>query len=198
MQDRLDIPGESDDLRARRTRDQLAWALVGLLHEKPYDDISVQDIAERAKVGRSTFYAHFQDKDEMFVRHNVVFGQLMGERLAWDESLHGFRFPIRFMFEHVREMRPVYDSLAKSRRLDLLLKVWQVNMTEVFEKRITESRHGADPAAAALTAAMPAAILAHHFAGTIMTLLVWWLDHHYPIDSQRMEDHFHRLTMGLR
>jgi AcrR family transcriptional regulator len=196
VQDRLDIPGESADLRARRTRDQLAWALVALLHEKAYDDISVQDIAERAQVGRSTFYAHFQDKDEMFVRHNVVFGQLMGERLVWDESLQAFRFPIRFMFEHVRQMRPLYDALAKSRRLDLLLKVWQVNMTEVFERRITESRRDAD--AAAMTAPMPAAILAHHVAGTIMTLLVWWLDHHYPLDSQRMEDHFHHLTNGLR
>jgi hypothetical protein len=72
--------------------DQLAWALVALMHEKAYDDISVQDIAARADVGRSTFYAHFQDKDEMFVRHNVVFGQAMGQHLTWDESAQSYRF----------------------------------------------------------------------------------------------------------
>jgi AcrR family transcriptional regulator len=191
VQDRLDIPGESDDLRARRTRDQLAWALVALMHEKAYDEISVQEIAERADVGRSTFYAHFQDKDEMLVRHNVVFGQAMGERLTWDETAQSYRFPIHFLFSHVQHMRPVYDSLAKSRKLDLLLKVWQLNMTEVFEKRIATARNGA-------AEALPATLLAHHLANTVVTLLVWWIDHHCPIDPDPMEGHFHRLIAGLR
>ena len=191
MHDRLDIPGTSEDLRARRTRDQLAWALIALLHEKAYDDISVQDITERAQVGRSTFYAHFQDKDEMFVRHGVVFGQNMGERLSWDMAARCHRFPIVFMFEHVKQMRTLYDSLAKSRRLELLLKVWQVNMTQVFEKCIKETRRDSE-------AAMPATILAHHLSGTIITLLTWWMEHHCPCDAQRMEEQFNRLIAGLR
>ena len=191
VSERLQIPGESDDQRAIRTRDQLAWALVGLMHEKAYDDISVQDIAERAQVGRSTFYAHFQDKDEMLVRHQVVFGQAMGEHLAWDEATHSYRFPIRFMFDHVQQMRPVYASLVRSGKRDLLLKVWQINLAEVFEKRITVERRGK-------SALMPPVILAQHLAATILTLLVWWIDRHCPVDSREMEDHFHRLTAGLR
>ena len=173
-----------------RTRDQLSWALVGLMHEKAYDDISVQDIAARAQVGRSTFYAHFQDKDEMFVRHQVVFGQAMGERLAWDEATHSYRFPIRFMFDHVQQMRPVYASLVKSGKIDLMLKVGRMNLAEVFEKRITAERGGE-------SARMPAVILAQHLATTIVTLLVWWMDHHCPVDSREMENYFHRLTAGL-
>jgi AcrR family transcriptional regulator len=191
VQDRLEIPGESDDLRARRTRDQLAWALIALMHEKAYDEISVQDIAERADVGRSTFYAHFQDKDEMFVRHNVVFGRAMGERLAWDENTKSWGFPIRHIFDHVRHMRPVYESLVRCRKLDLLLRVWQLNMAEVFEQRIAAARNGT-------AGTIPAAILAQHFAATIVMLLLWWVDHHFPADASRMEEHFRRLTAGLR
>lgn len=191
VQHRLDIPGESDDLRARRTRDQLAWALIALMQEKAYDDISVQEIAERAAVGRSTFYEHFQDKDEMFVRHNVVFGQMMGQHLRWDEGAQSYRFPIRFLLDHVRQMRPLYDSLAKSRKLDLLLKVWQQNMSGVFERRIGTARNGN-------AGAVPGTLLAHHFASTIVALLTWWMEHHNPIDAAQMEDHFHRLTAGVR
>jgi hypothetical protein len=88
-------------------------------------------------------------------------------------------------------MRSIYDSLAKSRKLEMLLKVWQLNMTEVFEKRIATARNGdAGP--------LPATLLAHHLSNTIITLLVWWIDHHCPIDPARMEDHFHGLIAGLR
>ena len=47
-------------------------------------------------------------------------------------------------------------------------------------------------------AAAPAALLAHYFAATILTLLTWWIERHCPIDSQRMEEHFHRLTASVR
>lgn len=191
MQDRLVIPGKSDDARALRSRDELAWALIGLMHEKSYDDISVLDICERAGVGRSTFYAHFTDKDEMFVRHIVLFGEMMGQRLNWDPVADSFRFDLRFVLTHVRDMRPVYDSLARSRKVDLVVGVWRNKFAEGFEKRIRESRGTA-------TQSMPADLLAWHIASTAINLLTWWLDHGYPLEPQAMEDNFHRLLAGLR
>ena len=52
------------DRRVRRTRGRLRAALGSLLHERPYEDIAVKQILARADVGRSTFYAHFDDKDD--------------------------------------------------------------------------------------------------------------------------------------
>lgn len=43
------------DARVRRTRDALGDALVALMQEKPFDTITVQDVLDRAHVGRSTF-----------------------------------------------------------------------------------------------------------------------------------------------
>lgn len=48
--------------RAARTTLVIQDALQALLEEKPFSNISVQDIAERAKINRATFYAHFSDK----------------------------------------------------------------------------------------------------------------------------------------
>ena len=55
--DRLHLAAlkKREDARVRRTRDALGDALVALMHEKPFDSITVQDVLDRANVGRSTF-----------------------------------------------------------------------------------------------------------------------------------------------
>ena len=191
MSDFVPIPGESDDARAVRTRAALSSALIALMDGRPFDDISVQEICERAGVGRSTFYAHFQDKDEMYVRHIVVFGRRMGEQLGWDPSRGTWRFPIAMMFDHVRQMRPMIESLMKSRKAEFVMKVWQNNLAEVFEQRVEQERGGAPMA-------IPAEILAQQLAGTVITLMSWWMDHHQPHSAQEMEQHWERLVTGLR
>jgi len=55
------------DRRIRRTCKSLHEALISLLLEKNYDEITVQEILDRTDVGRSTFYAHFEGKDELLV-----------------------------------------------------------------------------------------------------------------------------------
>jgi AcrR family transcriptional regulator len=188
----ISIPGDSTDSRAVRTRGQLASALIALMHEKGFDDISVQEICARAQVGRSTFYAHFEDKVELFIRHTVVFSRANGEQLTWDEALKTYRFPVRSLLEHVRQMQPLFDSLTRARKSEFIMKLWHNNLAEVFERRILAVRGGGSAAAA-----IPVAILAQQLAGTLMTLLMWWMDHHYPLTEQEMEKLYQRLIAGL-
>ena len=186
----MPIPGDSDDARAVRTRDALATALISLMDGRDYNEISVQHICDRAQVGRSTFYAHFQDKDEMFIRHTVVFGRRAGERLVWDGARGSYRFPVAMLLDHIRLMRPMIESLKKANKAEFVMKVWQNNLAEVFEQRITQIR-------ADKVASVPAAILAQQLAGTFMTLQVWWMDHHYPHSCAEMEEQWGRLIAGL-
>jgi AcrR family transcriptional regulator len=55
------------DRRSQRTRHLLSEALVSLIREKGYDTITVSDLIDRANIGRSTFYSHYRDKDDLFV-----------------------------------------------------------------------------------------------------------------------------------
>jgi AcrR family transcriptional regulator len=55
------------DLRVRRTRKLLREALVALVEERGYDNVTVRDIAQRAMVNRATFYAHFDDKYDLLL-----------------------------------------------------------------------------------------------------------------------------------
>lgn len=187
------IPGKSDDARSVRTRADLASALIGLMHVQGFDEISVQAICERAKVGRTTFYAHFQDKDDLFIRHTHVFARQRGEQLSWDDARGSYRFPARWMFEHVRQMKPIFESLAHARKTEFIMKVWQNTIAAAFEQRIRATRGDA-----AMDVGIPPVILAQQLAGTLITLMVWWMDHHYPAAEQAMDEQFHRLIAGLR
>lgn len=190
VQRRVEIPGGPNDQRARRTCERLAWALVELIREKDFDAISVQDIATRAAVGRSTFYAHFRDKEDLFVQHSVAFHRAFGTHLRWDDESGSYRFPIRGLFEHVKEFRFLYEALAKSRKLDRMLKIGQNVLAESFEKRIASRRRPGSE--------VPAAVLAQHLAATVLNLLTWWMDRHCPRSPQAMDDYFHRLIGSLR
>ena len=94
------------DRRVERTRTLLRQALASLVHEKPYHDISVREILDRANVGRSTFYAHFTDKDDLLA--SGMQGMLESIRSAAPSAVKGHDRVLWFslpLFEHIERMR---------------------------------------------------------------------------------------------
>src|SRR4051794_34863467 len=59
--------GARPDRRVARSRRALKEALTDLILERGYESVTVQDVIDRADVGRSTFYAHFLDKDDLLM-----------------------------------------------------------------------------------------------------------------------------------
>jgi AcrR family transcriptional regulator len=55
------------DRRVERTRKLLRDSLIALILEKGYDAVTVQDITDRANLGRATFYLHYRDKDDLLL-----------------------------------------------------------------------------------------------------------------------------------
>ena len=74
--------GRKPDERIRRTHQRLGSALVQLIAEKPIDDITVQDVLDRASVGRSTFYLHFRDKNDLLLSQLETFLEIMSTLLT--------------------------------------------------------------------------------------------------------------------
>src|SRR5215211_9561082 len=58
---------QSNDLRVRRTRKWLQDALIGLMKEKPFQDIQITELTARAQVSRPAFYLHFRSKEELLL-----------------------------------------------------------------------------------------------------------------------------------
>src|SRR5215467_11795329 len=96
------------DRRIQKTKNLLHEALGSLIREKPYDSIVVQEILDRANVGRSTFYMHFQDKDELLISsiHDLL-------RSVQTAELP----PLRKRYERIiRFSRPVFEHIHQHRQ----------------------------------------------------------------------------------
>ena len=82
------------DKRVRRTHERLGSALIELIQEKPIDDVTVQEVLDRASVGRSTFYLHYRDKDDPLLSQFEKFLQTMSTALSIrKEESHRARTP---------------------------------------------------------------------------------------------------------
>src|SRR5512145_3337249 len=111
------------DRRTQRTRQALSHALIALIQEKRYEAITVQDICDRANVGRSTFYAHFRDKDDLLASNfQEVMGSL-GSQMEWRDGR--FIFPVAPLFLHVRDHYHLYQALTWGGGFDVLLRAGQ-------------------------------------------------------------------------
>ena len=100
------------DRRVRRTRRSLTDALVGLILERGYDRITVQDVLDRADVGRSTFYAHFRDKEALLLS---CFDGLRDDLREELDPRPAGGLPARVLFEHAHRNRRVYRALCGRR-----------------------------------------------------------------------------------
>src|SRR3989442_3487180 len=82
----MPLKSKKEDRRTNRTRRSLSAALVELVKEKRFDDITVQNVIDRADVGRSTFYSHFRDKEDLFQKDWERFLDMLAQQIDWDKA----------------------------------------------------------------------------------------------------------------
>src|SRR5260221_11237122 len=122
---------EKRDRRTRKTRQILRDTLLTLLKEKRYDDISVQDIIERADVARSTFYVHYVDKDDLLTGQHGIFAVNLGEQLTAHSGEHGTSaFSSQMRFYHIQAQGHIWKGIAKTSAMELATKT----MTAIIHK----------------------------------------------------------------
>src|SRR5260370_21001881 len=86
------------DERIRRTHERLGSALVALIQEKPIDDVTVQEVLDRASVGRSTFYLHFRDKNDLLLSQLEKFLEMLSKALSIRQEESLMVVPVRVLF----------------------------------------------------------------------------------------------------
>lgn len=175
------------DRRVRRTRGRLGDAIVGLMHEKPFDSITVQEVLDRASVGRSTFYAHYRDKNDLFLSDADEFFEAMTSRLARTGERSDRVAPVAEFFAHAADAGPFRAALAASGRMADVMELGRRHFARAIEKRLGPSPRGRGRARAAL---------AHALAGAVISLLGWWLEERMPFSAEEMDALFHGLVRG--
>ena len=179
---------EGEDRRVRRTRDRLGDALMGLLVEKPFDQIKVQDVLDRAGVSRSTFYSHFRDKNDLFLSDSDEFLEGMAMALSRFGCKSERVAPVQELFAHIAEVRPFYGALIQSGKIN---DVWELGR-EHFARGIAE-RLAQIPKSRGMPPEHRAAI-AQGLAGSLVSLLTWWVQHGMRPSPEEMDKLFHKLV----
>lgn len=182
------------DRRALRTRTALHEALIRLIVERGYDEITVSDIADAADVGRSTFYAHFVDKDDLlrgsagrlravlFAEHGLAAAE---EGRPQARAL-GFS---RFMTEHLKEQYELYRALMRGRAGPIILAEIRRVLCEIVRAEL-----GSGGRAAADATAREVAV--QFLVGAYMSLLTWWLDRGAREPPEEIDRAFRELALG--
>lgn len=188
---------ELGDLRVRRTRKLLWEALMAEMAERPFEQISVRDICERAMVHRTTFYKHYEDKYALLEQGmRQMYDSLLLAQQHLPPSAYSVEQPPPYfvrLFEHVAQHERFYrlalgvDGIGRFQRLlrDYFADVVASGMRE---------EHPADDRQ------LPIAIHAHYLAGGILSLLAWWLEHDMPLTPREMAQYLlaqHGASSGL-
>jgi len=182
----------------RRTRELLRQALLSLIQEKGYDHITVQDILDRADIGRSTFYGHYRDKDDLLrAGFEDIRVALAAERDAAGKGAASRREllqPLLAVFRHVGGHRSFWESLSRKGGADLVTRILQESVSDLLRAHFRAQFPDTTADQTQLEAAIQFA------TGACMGLLIWWLENDaVPYSAEEIHAIFRRLaTQGVQ
>jgi AcrR family transcriptional regulator len=181
-------PREAPDRRKNRTVAALRVALIELILEKHYDTITVQDIIDRANVGRSTFYTHFRDKEDLLIGDWKKFLGLIAPHIDLDAAPNGRLAPIEGLMMHLKDYHAFYRALVRSGKTERLFNLGIEFLAELIEEKIIVSGRDAE------NLWVPPSICAYYLALQIFGFLKWWLDRDMPYTPAEMGKMFQQLV----
>ena len=180
------------DRRVLRTRKLLREAMMALIMEDGYDAISIQDITDKANLGRATFYLHFKDKDELLAEVMQEFlTEFVGQVPQFTQTqwrLEDTKAIIK-LFDFASEHYDLYriliigsGGITASRQLQNMIAN---NIKVCIQKEIDE--FGAQPV-------IPTEFIANHYAGSLLATIYWWLDQDLPYTVEEMATMFQKVN----
>ena len=162
------------DRRVRRTRKLLHDAFLALVIEQGYEKTTIQDILDRADVGRSTFYVHFRDKEALLTASfDGIRDQLEHELASIDATSQiDVTLPATLLFEHAYRNQRVYRALCGHQGGALVQRYLRRLVGDLLRKHLR-------PQFTRAGTGVPADVAAEFYTSAALGLLVWWIDHEF-------------------
>jgi AcrR family transcriptional regulator len=181
------------DRRVQRSRALLQQALIDLVRDRRYEAITIQDIVERANVGRTTFYLHFTSKDDLFMScHEAIVSQfrsgpLHRHPLSREELLSPDAPPgMAAAYEHLQDAWGRLSPIFRGKDGPLILRRIRDGSAQAIEANLHDAFADAE-------SAIPLDVLATYLAGAQLALVQWWLEQPRSHTPETLAQTFHRL-----
>jgi len=177
------------DRRVRRTKRIIGDAFAELILEKGYARVTVQDILDRADVGRSTFYAHYRDKESLLT---AAFEDLRDElRTDLARLTPGvppsLTSPTGALFEHAYQRRAVYRALCGRQGGGIVHRHLHHLLGGLLREHLR-------PQLSAAGSDLPVDVVAEFYTSAALGLLSWWVDHNFRPGPAKMAHLYQRLA----
>ncbi|MEO7494466.1 MAG: helix-turn-helix domain-containing protein [Massilia sp.] len=176
---------ERADRRVLRTRAALRDAMLALMLRHGWDDITVQNLCAAANIGRSTFYIHFQSKEQLLEGSLDDLRRLLrAPPGAVDEAA-----PLAFaggLVAHIDEQRSLFRALIGRRSALPVQLRFQAMVLQLVEEDLARF----------IPAGWPREATSHYVAGAIVALLAWWVESGEAPGAAALEAQLRRLTLA--
>jgi AcrR family transcriptional regulator len=190
------------DRRVLRTRKQLSEAFMALILEKGYDAVTIEEITERADLGRTTFYLHYKDKEDLLYNSlEAVFDDLVNQidLQPIEELAQAGRTLSTMAFHHAAENAQLYKIILSGQggtAIDQRIREYIAQnatriMTTHYAQYMTDSP-------------VPIEVIANYIASSLLGMITWWLENDQPYTAVQMHAFFQQLnfqgivhTMGM-
>ena len=176
------------DRRIAKTQNALRHAISGLIDEKPYEQITVKDIIDRANVARSSFYAHFRDKDDLLLSGFEVIGINSSTDVFESTDESGYPNFAIVLFRGAEQ----WKSLSKT---FLTLRQGTVASHHIRNLLIIQTRDWVRSHSSPNTSSIDIETTVHFLANALLGLLTWWVNNDFPYTAQVMSDKFNELAV---
>lgn len=183
------------DRRVQRTRKLLSDALVALILEKGYDAITVQDITDRANLGRATLYLHYRDKEDLLLQTlqegmDDLIAVVEKQRLHEPTADHASAFVLAF--HHAAANADLYRVLFGGQGAAPTMHRVRDYIAGMIREVIAEAKLEQH-------SEFPSEVASQFMSGALLMLMEWWLRNEMPYTPEHMAEMITTLTIpGMR
>ena len=198
----IPIAARETDRRVQRTQQLLKTALMSLIEEKGFEALSVQDIIDRANVGRATFYAHFDNKEDLLRSGIEGLRQSLRERQRQalsqmpraEERIFAFS---RELLAHANEHRHVFRAMIGKRSGSVIQQLFHRMLVDLVREDVKAFAPRTDGGSAPLEAVV------QYIAGGLFGVVIWWVEGRMRLSVEDIDALFRGLAIpamkaGLR
>ncbi len=178
------------DRRQQKTRAAVFNAFTSLLAEKSYNNITVQNIIEAANVGRTTFYAHFETKDDLLKSLcQELFGHIIGSTMdsANTQGLYSHASAPKSVFCHLLHHLQKNDNnilgLLSCQSSEIFMRYFRDSLTELVQNQLAVHEYK-------LNTDIPRDFLINHITSSFVEMVLWWIKGHMQQSPEELDRYF--------
>lgn len=161
------------DRRQQKTRKSIFRAFSKLLETKHFNNITVQEIIDEANIGRSTFYAHFETKDQLLkAMCTDIFTHVFSETIQSEQTHdfssdnHGLQAKLTHLLYHLKDNAKEITGILSCESGELFLQYFKEYLSAMFTRYLHEIKANA-----------PEAFVLNHLVGSFAETVKWWIKH---------------------